>query len=213
MARPARVSPDRILAAAALEFAERGFGGARVDRIARRARVNKAMLYYHFRSKQELYRALIRQTFSEAAERVRAIAAEAASPADKLNRVVAGMAEFIRSREYFSAIWLREVAEGGAHLDTRTLQALAAVPRAFFTIVDEGVSQRVFRPMHPVFAYFMTIAPVVLFLGARRIRQEATERHVMNLTALAPEEFIAELQEACRRLLAATPDSPRRTTL
>ena len=31
MARPARVSPDRILAAAALEFAERGFAGARVD--------------------------------------------------------------------------------------------------------------------------------------------------------------------------------------
>ena len=44
MSRPARVSPDRILAAAALEFAERGYAGARVDRIARRARVNKAML-------------------------------------------------------------------------------------------------------------------------------------------------------------------------
>ncbi|MFI5178768.1 MAG: TetR family transcriptional regulator [Vicinamibacterales bacterium] len=33
-----------MLAAAALEFAERGFAGARVDRIARRAHVNKAML-------------------------------------------------------------------------------------------------------------------------------------------------------------------------
>ena len=60
MARPARVSPDRILAAAAVEFAARGYAGARVDRIARRARVNKAMLYYHFRSKQGLYRALLR---------------------------------------------------------------------------------------------------------------------------------------------------------
>jgi AcrR family transcriptional regulator len=58
MARPARVSPDRILAAAAAEFAERGFAGARVDRIARRARVNKAMIYYHFASKQRLYRVL-----------------------------------------------------------------------------------------------------------------------------------------------------------
>jgi AcrR family transcriptional regulator len=54
MARRARVSPDRILAAAALEFAERGFAGARVDRIARRANVNKAMLYYHFMSKDRL---------------------------------------------------------------------------------------------------------------------------------------------------------------
>ena len=80
MPRPARVSPDRILAAAAAEFAERGFAGARVDRIARRARVNKAMLYYHFKSKEGLYRTLLRQTFARAGERLRAIGASDAAP-------------------------------------------------------------------------------------------------------------------------------------
>ena len=70
MPRPARVSPDRILAAAALEFAERGYAGARVDRIARRARVNKAMSDYHFASKQGLYRALLRSTFAQIAARL-----------------------------------------------------------------------------------------------------------------------------------------------
>src|SRR5436190_455284 len=81
MPRPSRVSPDRILLAAAGEFATRGFAGARVDRIARLARVNKAMLYYHFGSKQGLYDALLRRTFSEAAARIRAIAASAPPPA------------------------------------------------------------------------------------------------------------------------------------
>ena len=88
MARPARVSPDRILAAAAREFAERGYAGARVDRIARRARVNKAMLYYHFRSKQGLYRALLRQTFARAGARLQEVAASHAPPADKLDDTV-----------------------------------------------------------------------------------------------------------------------------
>src|SRR5437660_4276287 len=141
MSRPARVSPDRILAAAAIEFAERGFAGARVDRIARRAHVNKAMLYYHFRSKQELYRTLIRQTFTEAAERMRAIAADAAPSEDKLNRVVAGMAEFIREREYFSAIWLREVAEGIANLDDRTLMAINNMTRTL--LANEEAAMRI----------------------------------------------------------------------
>ena len=54
MGRPAKVSPERILVAAAAEFASRGYAGARVDRIARRARVNKAMLYYHFSNKDEI---------------------------------------------------------------------------------------------------------------------------------------------------------------
>src|SRR5205085_2530910 len=74
MPRPATISPTQILDAAALEFAERGYAGARVDRIARRARVNKAMLYYHFGSKQSLYRALLRQIFSHAADRLQQIA-------------------------------------------------------------------------------------------------------------------------------------------
>ena len=75
MTRPARISPDRILAAAALEFAERGFGSARVDRIARRARVNKAMIYYHFGSKAALYRDILRDMFEAVGAAVSAAAA------------------------------------------------------------------------------------------------------------------------------------------
>src|SRR5436309_1648180 len=95
MARRQRVSPDRILAAAALEFSERGFAGARVDRIARRARVNKAMLYYHFASKEALYRTLLRRMFTLAGERLQAIAAVDAPPQDKIDRAIATMAAFI----------------------------------------------------------------------------------------------------------------------
>src|SRR5713226_3609300 len=149
MPRPARVSPDRILNAAALEFSERGFGGARVDRIARRARVNKAMLYYHFGSKQALYRALLRRTFTLAAERIRAIAASPASPADKIDQVIAGFAAFIREREFFPAIMLREVAEGGSRLDHETLLALVAVPVAVSQIVQEGIARGTFRQINP----------------------------------------------------------------
>jgi TetR/AcrR family transcriptional regulator len=50
---------DEILKGAIAEFAEHGLAGARVDRIARRAGVNKAMIYYHFSSKEALYQAVI----------------------------------------------------------------------------------------------------------------------------------------------------------
>ncbi len=45
----------RILEAALVEFAEQGVAGARVDRIAERAGVNKALLYYYYGKKQHLY--------------------------------------------------------------------------------------------------------------------------------------------------------------
>ncbi|NEW27071.1 TetR/AcrR family transcriptional regulator [Nocardia cyriacigeorgica] len=47
---------DRILAAATDEFAQYGIAGARIDRIARRAKTSKERLYAYFRSKQQLYR-------------------------------------------------------------------------------------------------------------------------------------------------------------
>jgi AcrR family transcriptional regulator len=58
---------EKILAAALAEFSARGFAGARVDAIARGARVNKRMLYYCFGAKQDLYREILRRKISERA--------------------------------------------------------------------------------------------------------------------------------------------------
>ena len=211
MSRPARVSPDRILAAAALEFAERGYAGARVDRMARRARVNKAMLYYHFHSKQGLYRALLRQTFSLASERLRAIAASDRTPAEKIDRAIAGIAGFIREHAFFPAIMLREVAEGGAHLDRETLATLAAVPHAVSAIIADGVARKAFRPVHPLAAYFTMLAPLVVYHAGTPIRNELATEHLVDGGALAPDAFVRHVQETMRRALAADPSAlPRK---
>jgi len=77
MARDPERTRSRILAAALREFAAKGFAGARVDAIARRARVNKRMLYHYFGDKRGLFKASIaqklagkRQLFSRAPEPV-----------------------------------------------------------------------------------------------------------------------------------------------
>lgn len=51
----------RILEAARNEFSANGLAGARTERIAEAAGVNKALLYYYFRSKQELYNAALEE--------------------------------------------------------------------------------------------------------------------------------------------------------
>jgi len=209
MARLATVSPEQILSAAALEFAERGYAGARVDRIARRAGVNKAMLYYHFVSKQALYRALLRQIFSRAADRIQPIAT-ASLPADaKIDQVIATMAGFIEDHAFFPAIMMREVAEGGAHLDPDTLKALARIPSAVGTIVQQGIADGSVRPMHPIAAYFTMFAPIVMYLAGEPIRKELAAHHLANVASLTPEVFVAQLQQTIR-LGFAVRETPRR---
>jgi AcrR family transcriptional regulator len=53
-----------ILAAATKEFTAKGLGGARVDEIARRARVNKRMIYHYFGDKEGLYLAALEAAYS-----------------------------------------------------------------------------------------------------------------------------------------------------
>src|SRR5204863_3952029 len=58
-------SQERILAAAFHEFASKGFAGARVDRIAARAGINKRMLYHYFGNKEGLFREVLRRKMTE----------------------------------------------------------------------------------------------------------------------------------------------------
>lgn len=66
MSRPARLSASRvkILEAARKEFGLKGFAGARVESIAKRAGVNKGLIFYYFESKEGLFRALALERFS-----------------------------------------------------------------------------------------------------------------------------------------------------
>ncbi len=60
---------DRLLDAAELEFAAQGLSGARVDAIARRARINKQLIYYHFGDKDSLYQAVLERAYARIREK------------------------------------------------------------------------------------------------------------------------------------------------
>ena len=72
----------RILAAALAEFAAKGFAGARVDAIARRAKGNKRMLYHYFGNKEALFSAVLRHKMEERRSWAEAISND---PAERLS--------------------------------------------------------------------------------------------------------------------------------
>jgi AcrR family transcriptional regulator len=63
--RDADRSQGAILAAARDEFHEHGLGGARVERIATRAAVDKRLIYYYFENKDSLFRAVLEETYQQ----------------------------------------------------------------------------------------------------------------------------------------------------
>jgi TetR/AcrR family transcriptional regulator len=66
--KPERLPNDaraRLFDAAVKEFAENGMAGARTDAIAKAAGVNIALLFYYFKSKEELYSAILEEMFAK----------------------------------------------------------------------------------------------------------------------------------------------------
>jgi len=76
-----RDSRERILDASRREFAAFGYEGARVERIARKAGINKAMIFYYFSSKQNLYRTVIKRAMFDFIPRVQKVIGESTTPA------------------------------------------------------------------------------------------------------------------------------------
>ena len=86
--RDADRSQATILAAARDEFAEFGLGGARMDRIAERASLNKRLIYYYFEDKEQLFRAVLEQAYLDIREEERKLNLLALKPAEALRKLV-----------------------------------------------------------------------------------------------------------------------------
>src|SRR3712207_393903 len=87
-ARDADQTRRDILAAAAAEFSEKGYAGARVDDIAARTSTTKRMIYYYFGGKEGLYAAVLEEAYGGMRDAEGALRPEEPSPVEAECRLV-----------------------------------------------------------------------------------------------------------------------------
>jgi AcrR family transcriptional regulator len=87
--RDADRTQQAILRAAMVEFADKGLGGARIDAIAERAGVNKRLIYYYFDGKDQLFLAVLEQTYADIRSAEQALHLESLGPVEAVRRLVA----------------------------------------------------------------------------------------------------------------------------
>jgi TetR/AcrR family transcriptional regulator len=99
----------RILDAALREFSTLGMAGARMDQIAAAAGVNKALLYYHFDSKENLYIAAVEMISAKIRDRSMAVFLRAASPGERLLRAALDHFDRILAQGEFQSLMQQEM--------------------------------------------------------------------------------------------------------
>lgn len=188
--RDAGASRQRVFDAAAGEFAAHGFAGAKVDRIAARARVNKAMIYYHFTDKAALYRAVVGDMFAAVAARLRDLRASDLGPEAQIDEFIAIVAREGQARKYFPKMWLRELADDGRHMGDRNFADMTSIVATLGGILADGERAGVFRPVPPFIAQVGIVGPLFLFLATGALRSSAAAKQKLPVTDISTDMLI-----------------------
>ena len=137
----------RILAAAKSEFARKGLGGARVDDIAAKAKINKRMLYHYFGNKEELFQRTLEDAYGAFRAAEAALKIEQDEPITALKRLVTFTWDYYLANPEFITLVNSENLHKARHI--KASEAMDDMNKPFVarmqTLLQRGVAQGLFR--------------------------------------------------------------------
>jgi AcrR family transcriptional regulator len=178
----------RILEAATAEFAQHGFGGARVDRIAERAGANKRMLYYYFGSKDELFLAVLEASYAHIRSAEHQLDLEHKDPREALKRLVEFTWNYYLEHPEFMALLATENLHKGSHVhqSRRARRLHSPLVDTLRDILRRGERQGLFRRgVDPVQLYISIAGEGYFYLSNRFTLSRIFDRDLMAPRALA----------------------------
>jgi AcrR family transcriptional regulator len=174
---------ERILDAAATEFARSGLGGARVERIAAQAGANVRMLYYYFGSKDELFLAVLERAYATIREAEKALELDQGEPEAAVRRLVTFTWGYYFTHPEFITLLNSENLHRGRHLErsARVSELHAPFLDMVGRLLERGARAGVFRRGVDPMQLYITIAGLGYFYLSNRYTLSAIfKRNLMT---------------------------------
>ena len=163
--RNADRSQRDILGAALQEFAEFGLGGARMDRIAERAGVNKRLIYYYFEHKESLFTAVLEHAYENIRGEERQLNLSLVEPIEAIRRLITFTWNYYIEHPEFLTLLNSENLHRARHLkQSSKAQSLnSPLIDSLASVLDRGVRSRVFRAGVDPVQLYISIAGLAYF--------------------------------------------------
>lgn len=157
--RDAAATSRRIIEAATAEFAERGYEGARVDRIIASAGCNMRMIYHYFESKEGLYAAVLESIYEDIRSKEHRLALDHLEPVAGIAALVDFTFSHFVENQTFVRLTLNENLQRGVHIakSRRIPQISSPLIGQITGLLDRGVSTGVFRKAVDPLQFYITI--------------------------------------------------------
>ena len=160
------ITRERIFQAALRTFAQHGFEGARMDKIAAEVGINKASLYFHFKSKEEIFRELFQDIIKKYRNKMKVIVTSSKDMPckDRLKAIYNEYLEYNLDNAEMD-FWNRVYYLPPSNLREEIISITSETKKEFVTdltyLMEEGIKQKELRPisashMANTFYYILT---------------------------------------------------------
>ena len=162
-------SKRKILQTARSLFAEKGFDGSRVDEIARRAGVNKALIYYYFRNKQALLDELISKLKSEySAQRESALRHTSADSPEFVDTILRKNLDFmLQNRDLITIVLMEDLKNSDESILIGMWEEVYRNEKAALS-ADSEVPETGGITREMIALYFYNFMPLISYLALGR---------------------------------------------
>lgn len=173
--RDAERSQQAILDAASAEFAQHGLAGARVDRIAEAAGLNKRLLYYYFGSKDDLFLAVLEASYARIRQAEQALHLQDMPPVQALRRLTEFTWDYYIAHPEFMTFLNSENLHQGRHLaQSRKAQDVnSPLVETLGAILERGRADGSFRGGIDPVQLYVSIAGMAYFYLSNRFTLSA----------------------------------------
>jgi len=157
---------EAILEAAERIFGDEGLEGARTDAIAKAAGVNKALLYYYFRSKEGLYRAVLEGYLADFNRQALEVLSSAGSARTLLQRYINLHFDFIGAHRHHGPLFQRILmADEKSWVRVAREQGLPRM-KALLEVIERGMRTGEFRHMDSIHAAISMFSLIVFYFSS-----------------------------------------------
>jgi AcrR family transcriptional regulator len=197
--RDADRSQQAILDAARDEFSQRGLGGARMDSIAERAGINKRLIYYYFGSKDDLFLAVLEDTYLHIREAEKQLHLTDLPPAEAVRRLTVFTWNYYLDNPQFLTLLNSENLHRASHLErsARVRELNSPLIRTLGEILERGRVEGVFRGGVDAVQLYISIAGLSYFY----LSNNHTLSAIFGRNLMSPKALNERLSHVCDVIL------------
>ncbi len=174
--RNAQQTKKNILENAKYLFSKKGYDATSIGEIAKASNINKAMLYYYFKNKIDIYEIVMEDVLSSIYKEIMVSDRCCDCATGDLKAFITIYAQFSSKHSYFPALLLRALSNHGKDLPDSVFTSCIKLFTLFSNILKRGEEDGMFEDIKPMIIYCMVIGSLNMYIITQPLRKMAINK-------------------------------------